>query len=213
MKQTLLILAVVAAGFSLAFMPFQKESIAIGAKAPKQDLKMKHVSGNSLTLREISQKNGLLVIFSCNTCPFVVGRKSKDVEGWQGRYNGIYKEAQGNDIGMVMVNSNAAKRDNGDSYNDMVSHYKKNKLKGYYVLDSNSELANAFGAKTTPHVFLFDNEMRLVYKGAIDDNHAKAKDVKEHWLSDAMNNLVGKKPITTNKTKAIGCSIKRVQTN
>jgi len=86
--------------------------------------------------------------------------------------------------------------------------------KGYadipYLVDQNSKLANAFGGKTTPHVFLFDADWKLVYEGAIDDNSKDAKAVSAPYLSNAMQNLVDGKPIDPNDTKAIGCSIKRV---
>lgn len=211
MKTTFALL--IAAIIGLAFIPYEKESLAIGAKAPNAKVEMKDVSGQSLSLKDIASDNGLLVIFSCNTCPFVIGRKSKDVEGWEGRYNEVYGWADKNKVGMVLVNSNAAKRDNGDAFDDMVTHHKEMKFKSHYVLDKNAELADAFGAKTTPHVFLFDKELRLVYKGAIDDNHASAKEVKEHYLKDAIEAMVAGKPITTNETKAIGCSIKRTERN
>ena len=211
MKATITIL--LAACIGLAFMPFEKESLAIGAKAPKQDYLMKDVSGKNISLKDVAKDGGLLVIFTCNTCPFVVGRPSKNVEGWEGRYNDVYKSAAKNNIGMVLVNSNAAKRDNGDSFTDMVKHHKDEKYKSDYALDKNSVLADAFGAKTTPHVFLFDKEMRLVYKGAIDDSHASAKEVKVHYLKDAMDAMAADKPITKNESKAIGCSIKRTERN
>ena len=82
--------------------------------------------------------------------------------------------------------------------------------KSFYVVDNNSELANAFGAKTTPHVFLFDKDMKLVCKGAIDDNVKNAAEVKDAYLMNAMRLLALGNKIPTNETKATGCSIKRV---
>ena len=79
-----------------------------------------------------------------------------------------------------------------------------------YVLDKNHELADAFGAKTTPHVFLFNADMELVYKGAIDDNVDSADSVGATWLKDALENCASGKDIDPNTTKAVGCSIKLV---
>ena len=76
-------------------------------------------------------------------------------------------------------------------------------------MDEQSELANALGAKTTPHIFMFDEFSKLVYKGAIDDNYESAAEVKEFYLKDAIRFLVAGKEIEISKTKAIGCSIKR----
>ena len=78
-----------------------------------------------------------------------------------------------------------------------------------YLLDEKSELANTFGAKTTPHFFLFNSNDQLVYKGAIDDNYKNIKKVKEFYLEDAINQLAKGKKIKTSETKPVGCSIKR----
>ena len=74
-----------------------------------------------------------------------------------------------------MANSNYKKRDGDDSFEEMKKHAKKMNYRFPYLLDEKSELANAFGAKTTPHFFLFNSKDQLVYKGAIDDNY---KDIK-----------------------------------
>ena len=184
-------------------------TLKVGEKAPLQNRKMKDVSGESFSMKDKMEENGVLVIFSCNTCPFVVGRK--DSEGWEGRYNQIADKAIESGIGYMLVNSNEAKRMNGDSYDDMIKRSMDNRYKMAYVVDDNHELADAFGARTTPHVFLFDNKFNLVYKGAIDDNNDVAADVKETWLLDALSNLSKGEKIDPQETRNIGCSIKRVK--
>jgi thioredoxin-related protein len=194
-----------------AFMQENKEkypTIEIGVDMPLSDYKMKSIDGKELSLLAIKKENGVCVIFSCNTCPFVVGR-GETSEGWENRYNDLADYCEQNNIGMVLVNSNEAKRDNDDSFEKMVERAKAQKYAMPYVVDEDSKLANTFGAKTTPHVFLFDKSNKLVYKGAIDDNVDKAEEVKETHLKNAIHSLVQNKPITENNTKAIGCSIKR----
>jgi len=182
--------------------------LEIGKSAPMSDVKMKDISGKEMSLNDIKQEKGLVVIFSCNTCPFVVGGKG---EGWEGRYNGVYDMCAKNDIGMVLVNSNEAKRDGDDSFEEMQAHAKKEGYKSHYVVDNNHKLADAFGAKTTPHVYMFNGDMNLVYKGAIDDNVDSSADVKETWLENAISNLAAGKAIDPNSTRNSGCSIKRVK--
>jgi hypothetical protein len=148
------------------------------------------------------------VIFSCNTCPFVVG--SDGSEGWQNRYPALAELSKKNSVGFVLVNSNEAKRTGDDSMEQMKAHYTANKYKGYYVVDKDHKVADAFGARTTPHVFLFDKSMKLVYTGAIDDNVGSAAAVKEHWLDTAIANMVAAKPIDPPSTRNMGCSIKRL---
>lgn len=202
--------ALALAGLIFSFAMVGKEDIlAIGAKAPKADMEMMDVSGKDISLDAAAQKNGLVVIFSCNTCPFVIGNGTKS-EGWEGRYPEIAELAASADMGMVLVNSNEAKRSKGDSYDDMKKRYDEQGLAGYYVLDENHVLADAFGALTTPHVFMFDGDMKLVYKGAIDDAVDSAGAVKEPYLKNAIEAQKNGKKIKVNSTRQLGCSIKRV---
>ena len=145
------------------------ETLSIGDNAPKQSLKMMDISGKEISLNDVRKDNGLLVIFSCNTCPFVVGGEGS--EGWEGRYDEVRRFAELNKVGMVLVNSNEAKREKGDDLESMKNRAKQHGFSDcYYALDSNSELANSFFARTTPHVYLFDKNLKLVYKGTIDNN-------------------------------------------
>lgn len=210
MKKTFLILTVIAV-IALSFIPAKKgtPSLDLGSSAPLADREMINASGENVSLKSVMENNGLLVIFSCNTCPFVVGKE--DSEGWQGRYNEIFELARNSEIGGILINSNEAKRDKGDSFEDMVHQSRNNRYHVAYALDEDHIMADAFGAKTTPHVFLFDGSYKLVYKGAIDDNNDAASDVQEPWLKNALNNLANSKEIDPNTTRAIGCSIKRVK--
>jgi hypothetical protein len=188
----------------------REDILAIGAKAPKANMKMMDISGEEIALSDVAGENGLLVIFSCNTCPFVIGNGTK-TEGWEGRYPGLYDAATSAGIGMVLVNSNEAKRDAGDSMSDMKNRYESEGLKGRYVLDKNHQLADGFGALTTPHVFLFDADMKLIYKGAIDDSVDDASAVQEPYLLNAIKMHVSGGKIEPNSTKQLGCSIKRIK--
>jgi hypothetical protein len=185
------------------------ETLSIGAKAPATEIKMADISGNNYSLNDLMKEKGLLVIFSCNGCPFVVG--SEGSEGWEGRYEEVRSLASSNGIGMALINSNEAKREKGDDLNSMKTRAKEHGFeKCSYLLDENSAVANAFFARTTPHVYLFDNNLKLVYKGAIDDNVDDSKKVKEPYLKEAIKNLAAGKKIKPEETKPVGCSIKRV---
>ncbi len=212
-KKAFIGLGILAVAGILASFGFEKTEpgiLEIGAGAPKSEMNMKDVSGKEMNLAGMAGEKGLLVIFSCNTCPFVVGNGQKS-EGWEGRYPELAEIAERSDMGMVMVNSNEAKRSAGDSFADMQVRYKEQGLKGYYVLDENHVLADAFGAKTTPHVFLFDADMKLVYKGAIDDSVDSKAGVKEPYLRNAINSYLNGQDIDPNSTRQLGCSIKRVK--
>ena len=128
------------------------------------------------------------------------------------RYPQLVKVANESEVGFALINSNEAKRSGDDSMDKMQAHAEE---KGYsevaYLVDNNSALANEYGAKTTPHVFLFNNKWELVYEGAIDDNYKSADLVKKHYLENALKNLEEGKNIDPKNTKALGCSIKRVK--
>lgn len=185
-----------------------KEMLEIGEALPLADAPMLNVDDQSYTLNSIKEENGLLVIFSCNTCPFVVGNGTKS-EGWENRYNEISEWCEKANLGMVLINSNAAKRKDGDSIDDMKERYKDQGFSCYYVLDKNAKVADAFGALTTPHVYLFDGASKLVYRGAIDDNVARKNEVESFYLRDAINNLSAGNTIDPETTRQLGCSIKR----
>ena len=189
------------ASLSLAFYTLD-EGIGIGDSMPMANAKMKDVSGKLISLEEVKGKKGTLVIFSCNTCPFVIAT--------QDRYHEVAKMAKANGLGLMVVNSNEAQRMGVDSYAAMQDYAKDQNYSFPYVLDENHVLADAFGATRTPDVFLFDAKDKLVYKGAIDDSHRDATAVKEKFLENAIKNLSQGKPIDPSETKAVGCTIKRV---
>lgn len=198
----------IAAALMVAPLHDELPDLQIGDALPAPDVKMKNVTNKEVTLAGLSQQNGLLVIFSCNTCPFVVG--SEGSEGWEGRYPGLNELARKSGIGMVLVNSNEAKREKGDGLNDMQVRYRSKGFGCAYVLDAGHVVADAFGARTTPHVYLFDKDHKLVYKGAIDDSVESAAAVQQPYLKNAMTALAAGVAIDPNSTRNIGCSIKRV---
>ena len=206
MKSLLLSVATLAL---ITAMPAFAQEQAIGEKAPMITAPMMGIDGNANTLLDLKGDKGLLVIFSCNTCPFVVGNGSK-TEGWEGRYNGLTELAESLDIGMVLVNSNEAKREGDDSLAAMKEHAKEAGYTMPYVVDEGSKLANACGARTTPHVYLYNSKLELAYRGSIDDNVNRSEEVKERYLHMAMQRMAEGKKIKTTETKAIGCSIKRI---
>ena len=179
----------------------QFKTIEINSEMPNMEQKLKSINGNSYSLKDLSVENGLVVIFTSNTCPFVIK--------WEDRYTMVEELTKKNNLGLAFINSNYKKRDGDDSFEKMKEHAKKYNYRCSYLLDEKSMLANSFGAKTTPHVFVFNADNQLVYKGAIDDNYKDINKVKEFYLKDAIEQLVKGKEIKVNETDPVGCSIKR----
>jgi thioredoxin-related protein len=177
------------------------ESLPIGADIPAATTKMRSVDGKEVTLKGSVTGKGLLVMFSCNTCPYVIKSQERTKE--------MMKLAKEKGVGMVIINSNEAKRGDDDSYDEMKKYAKEQGYTASYVVDERSKVADAFGANRTPEVFLFDKSGKLVYKGGMEDNPQNPAESKELFLRDAINNLSAGKPINPNTTRSIGCTIKR----
>lgn len=203
-RNTLFVLMVLLLGSALLTLSFTTinpiSELALDSQIPQGDYKMKDVSGKSVSLNELKTNKGLLVIFSCNTCPYVKLSESRI------RLYSDYCLAQG--IGCALVNSNDAQRNEDDSFEEMTRYFSAQKLKCIYALDEKSQLANAFGATRTPQCFLF-NGKGLIYKGAIDDNVKDPAEVKAPYLKEALEALVRNAVPKTQETKSIGCTIKR----
>lgn len=181
---------------------FAQESMPIGTKMPEEGYKLTDVLSNkTTTLAEAKTDKGLLVVFTCNTCPFVIRNINRTKE--------ILTYAKAHGLGILMVNSNEAQRKDADAPKAMEQFAKEHNYPDY-VIDSKSQLANIFGASHTPEVYLFNNEQTLVYKGAMDDNPANPSEAKVMYLENAINNLLANKEISPNETKSVGCSIKRL---
>lgn len=187
----------------LGFLSFKAiEELPIGAEMPKTEVKMKDISGKDISLKEVQQKNGLLVMFSCNTCPYVIRN--------QQRTRDICKYALENNIGVILVNSNEAQRGEEDSYEAMKTYAREQGYGWYYVVDKNSVIADAFGARRTPENFLFNKDAKLVYHGAIDDNPSDAGHVGRQHLKEAISELINGKEISVKTSRSVGCGIKRL---
>lgn len=173
----------------------------IGDQAVHTDVRMMSVSGEEYSLADLKGENGLVVIFSCNTCPFVME--------WENRYNELKEWTEKHGVGMAVLNSNHQARNGSESLQEMKKHAQEKGYQFPYLVDDQSLLANSLGGQTTPHVFLFNKDFKLVYKGLIDDNYKDRSEVKHHYLKDAVQSLANDSMIATAETKPMGCSIKR----
>ncbi|MFC1618608.1 redoxin domain-containing protein [Candidatus Neomarinimicrobiota bacterium] len=183
----------------LANVGFSAE-LELGSAIPLADAKMQDISGERISLNDVMQENGLVVIFSCNTCPWV--------HAWEDRYVELAEAYQEKGVGFVAINSNAAYREKGDGLGDMQVRAKEKGYNFYYTLDKNSQLAKAFGATRTPHVFVFNTDGKLIYRGAIDDNAKNPEKVEDAYLAAALDASLAGKVIKAASTKALGCTIK-----
>jgi thioredoxin-related protein len=178
------------------------DELPIGAALPKTNVLLKDVSGKEVSLKDAKKQNGLLVMFSCNTCPYVIKNQPRTKE--------IAAYAQQNSIGVILINSNEGQRTSDDSFEAMKQYAKDQGYNWYYVVDKNSELADAFGANRTPECFLFSKDEKLVYHGAIDDNPGgEVSEIGRKHLKEAITEILANKEVTVKTSRSVGCSIKR----
>lgn len=198
-----LVIALVLPVVALLAFSVINDPLPIGAPLPKPDNKLKDISGKELTLKSAAKENGLLVMFSCNTCPVVINNQS--------RTNEICKYAQEKNVGVVLLNSNEGNRNSSESLQAMKTYAEGQSFQWYYAEDKNNELADAFGANRTPECFLFDKAGKLVYHGAIDDNPNDADAVSRKHLKEAINEVTTGKEVSVKQSRSVGCAIKRLK--
>ena len=187
---------------SVSIMSFVTVDVLnIGDALPNASQKLKNVNGEQITLQAAKKENGLLVMFSCNTCPYVVK--------YQQRTKDICSYAKKMNIGVVVLNSNEGQRKADDSYAAMKKYAINQNYKWFYAVDENNVLADAFGANRTPECYLFDKDLKLTYHGAIDDNANDAAKVGRMHLQIAIDEMAAGKNVQIKTSKSLGCSIKR----
>lgn len=203
MKRTFLIATGVLLVVAILFVnASEKIDLGVGDKAP--GFSLKGVDGKMVSLADYNKQKGAIVIFTCNTCPYAKMYESRIIE--------LDKKYSSQGFPVVAINPNDVDVQPGDNMAEMA---KRSKDKGYtfpYLRDDSQEIAAAYGATKTPHVYLLnkveDNNFRIEYIGAIDDSPRDASDVSETYVEDAIKALLnGESPKITGK-KAIGCTIK-----
>jgi peroxiredoxin len=175
-------------------------ALAIGKAAPMADVKMTGVDGRSLSIAEVKGAKGTLVLFTCNSCPWV--------KAWESRIAELGNTYAKQGIGVIAINSNDPSMKAEDDMPAMQERAKALGLAFPYVVDASSDVARAFGATRTPEAFLFDAKGKLVYHGAVDDNAHKPDQVSARWLNDALAATAGGMAVARKETKSLGCTIK-----
>lgn len=167
------------------------------------DFKLKNVDGKMVSLSDYNSYKGVIVIFDCNTCPYSKAYNQRIID--------LNKKYASQGYPVITINPNDPGLSPGDSFNEMVSNAKKKKYSFPYLVDESQEIARKFGASNTPHVFVLQGgskEFRVAYIGTIDNNSRDATSATKRYVEEAVDALLAEKPVTTNRTKAIGCGIK-----
>lgn len=163
---------------------------------------LKNIDGTMVALEKKDEIKGYIVVFTCNHCPYA--------KAYEDRINALHNKYKSS-YPVIAINPNDAKAYPDDSFENMQKRAKEKGFTFPYLHDESQEIAKAYGATKTPHVYLiqFENDKPVVkYVGAIDDNYQDAKAVKKKYVEKAIADLKAGNNPETDHTIAIGCSIK-----
>jgi peroxiredoxin len=173
------------------------DSLKLGGEAPDWS-GLKGTDGKAYSLNDFHDKDVLVVVFTCNSCPY-----SQDYED---RIIALVKQHCSDDhkAALVAINANKVKEDLPEEMQ------KRAKAKGFnfpYVWDETQATAKAYGAKWTPEFYVFDKDRKLIYRGAMDDK-TDPKQAKVNYVAEAIDaTLAGKTP-KVQETPAVGCAVR-----
>ena len=173
-------------------------TLQLGEKAPGFSLPA--TDGKTYQLSDFDDAKVLVVFFTCNHCPYVIG--SDEVT----RKTAEKFAAQG--VRFVGINSNSKKTHPEDDFEHMVARMEEHQFPWLYLRDKSQDVARAYGGLRTPHFFVFDADRKLVYTGRGVDNPRETSKMTVNDLENALTEHLAGKPVTTPLTNPIGCNIK-----
>ncbi len=180
-----------------AKIPPGVEELPIGADAPAFNLMGTDETMHSL--EDVKGEKGTLIIYTCNHCPYAIAYEDRLVD--------LANKYQPKGIGVAAISCNDADAFPTDGFKAMQVRAEEKEFPFPYLYDESQAVALEYGPMVTPHIFLFDPELKLVYRGRID-NSAKPAEVEDRDLDKALTALINGGEITVQETTAFGCSIK-----
>lgn len=198
MKKLVLLLSMI---MGIAIYANAQQGLEVGDKAV--DFKLLNVDGEMVALSDYDNENGVVVIFTCNHCPFA--------KAWEQRIIELHNDFADKGFPVIAINPNDSTVVPSDSYSAMQKRAREKSFPFPYLLDADQTVFPAYGATKTPHVYLLENTSDgfvVRYIGAIDNNYKDESQVTETYLADAINALIAGNQPEPETTKAIGCSIK-----
>ena len=173
-------------------------TLGIGATAP--DFALPSTDGRMCRLEDFAAARILVVFFTCNHCPYVLG--SDEVT----RASALRFAPRG--VAWVAINSNSPHTYEEDGFEQMVARMREHRFPWVYLYDRTQDVARTYGALKTPHFFVFDAPRRLAYTGRGVDQPRDARLITRHDLDLALEDLCAHRPVRTPVTNPIGCNIK-----
>lgn len=176
------------------------ESLKLPHAMDMPEFNLNDPEGISYSGDELYAQKGLLLVFTCNHCPYAIAVWPRLIR--------LTEDARKLGINAAAINPNINPDYPDDSPENMKKNIKTLGIDFPYLVDETQDVARAFQAQCTPDIYLFNNEHKLVYHGRIDDNWQDETKVSRHELKEAIENLAHGKPISTKQVPSMGCSIK-----
>lgn len=173
-------------------------TLHLGDEAP--EFALPGVDGRTYSLGSFAGKAVLVVVFSCNHCPYV--------QAYEDRLVAIQRDYEGQGLQLVAINSNDDVDYPEDSFEQMIARAEARGFNFPYLRDASQQIARVYGATHTPQLFVFDRPRRLRYQGKIDDNWQQPQKVTRRYLREAVEALLQGRQPAEPATHAIGCTIK-----
>ena len=173
-------------------------TIDIGEAGPGFSLKA--VDGQTCSLDDYADKAAVVVVFTCNHCPAAVLAEDRLIQ--------LQADYAGRGVQLIAINSNEDDGHPTDSFEHMVTRAAEKGFNFPYLRDDTQDVARAYGAQRTPHVFLLDAQRKVVYNGRIDDNINDAAAVGRHDLREAIDETLAGKAVSVPVTQPVGCNVK-----
>jgi peroxiredoxin len=172
-------------------------ALTIGDPAPKFELP--DTEGTTWSVPDSGAQPATVVLFTCNHCPYALA--------WHDRIAETARDYADRGVRFVAINSNDAERYPRDSYEAMQQRVAAEDWPMPYLHDATQEVARAYAAEKTPHVFVLDAAGRLSYAGAPDADYDDPA-LRAQWLREALDALLAGDEPGRPETRAVGCSIK-----
>ena len=173
-------------------------TLQLGEQAP--DFKLPATDGNTYQLSDFDDAGVLVIFFTCNHCPYVIG--SDEVT------RRTVEKFAPEDVKFVGINSNSKNTYAEDDFEHMVARMDKHKFPWLYLYDEPQAIAKAYGALRTPHFYVFDKDRRLIYTGRGVDNPRDAGKITVNDLERALEEHLAGKSVSVPLTNPIGCNVK-----
>jgi len=195
---------ILAMAFAIIALPALSQTVTLTAGAAAPFVKLKNVDNKMLSFDDYPNAKGFIMVFMSNSCPYSKAYEAR-IQAMNKRYTVLQYP-------LIAINANNPEISPENSFANMQAYAKQQGFAFPYLCDEKQEIADKYGARSTPQVFVITkrgDQYTIEYTGAIDNDTQNNKADKINYLDNAMTALLNNTKPAVTQTKAIGCSISR----